>query len=60
MGRPKSELNLPSSYSADYFQRGKDYAEKLRRGCLSTFFILFYFILYINFIFIFKFPTFAI
>ena len=38
MGRPKSELNLPSSYSADYFQRGKDYAEKLRRGCLSTFF----------------------
>ncbi|KAL4596385.1 hypothetical protein ACB092_12G160600 [Castanea dentata] len=31
MGRPKSELNLPSSYSADYFQRGKDYAEKLRR-----------------------------
>lgn len=31
MGRPKSDLNLPSSYSADYFQRGKDYAEKLRR-----------------------------
>ncbi|XP_075647736.1 protein COP1 SUPPRESSOR 2 [Castanea sativa] len=31
MSRPKSELNLPSSYSADYFQRGKDYAEKLRR-----------------------------
>ncbi|WZZ56310.1 hypothetical protein YC2023_056417 [Brassica napus] len=31
MGRPKSEFNIPSSYSADYFQRGKDYAEKLRR-----------------------------
>ncbi|KAL0800604.1 hypothetical protein Bca101_055779 [Brassica carinata] len=30
-GRPKSEFNIPSSYSADYFQRGKDYAEKLRR-----------------------------
>ena len=41
MGRPKSELNLPSSYSADYFQRGKDYAEKLRRGCLSTLFFFF-------------------
>lgn len=34
MGRPKSEFNIPSSYSADYFQRGKDYAEKLRRGLL--------------------------
>lgn len=32
MGRPKSEFSIPSSYSADYFQRGKDYAEKLRRG----------------------------
>lgn len=31
MGRPKSEFSIPSSYSADYFQRGKDYAEKLRR-----------------------------
>lgn len=41
MGRPKSDLNLPSSYSADYFQRGKDYAEKLRRGCLSIFFFFF-------------------
>ncbi|KAI5564950.1 hypothetical protein POPTR_014G110200v4 [Populus trichocarpa] len=31
MGRPKSEFSIPSSYSADYFQRGRDYAEKLRR-----------------------------
>ncbi|KAL5717213.1 Protein COP1 SUPPRESSOR 2 [Ranunculus cassubicifolius] len=31
VGRTKTELNIPSSYSADYFQRGKDYAEKLRR-----------------------------
>ncbi|KAI5647928.1 hypothetical protein M9H77_33933 [Catharanthus roseus] len=31
MGRTKTESSIPSSYSADYFQRGKDYAEKLRR-----------------------------
>ncbi|XP_057966570.1 protein COP1 SUPPRESSOR 2 [Malania oleifera] len=31
MGRTKTELSIPSSYSADYFQRGKDYAEKLRK-----------------------------
>ncbi|KAK1413534.1 hypothetical protein QVD17_35309 [Tagetes erecta] len=31
MGRTKTESTIPSSYSADYFQRGKDYAEKLRR-----------------------------
>lgn len=36
-GRPKSEFSIPSSYSADYFQRGKDYAEKLRKG-LNPFF----------------------
>ncbi|KAG1328337.1 Protein COP1 SUPPRESSOR 2 [Cocos nucifera] len=30
-GKTKAELNIPSSYSADYFQRGRDYAEKLRR-----------------------------
>ncbi|KAF6163460.1 hypothetical protein GIB67_029309 [Kingdonia uniflora] len=30
-GHPKTDLNIPSSYSADYFQRGRDYAEKLRR-----------------------------
>ncbi|KAJ7977770.1 Hepatocellular carcinoma-associated antigen 59 [Quillaja saponaria] len=30
-GRTKSEFSIPSSYSADYFQRGRDYAEKLRR-----------------------------
>lgn len=29
-GKAKSELNIPSSFSADYFQRGRDYAEKLR------------------------------
>ncbi|KAL1816471.1 hypothetical protein ACET3Z_019045 [Daucus carota] len=31
MGRTKTDSGIPSSYSADYFQRGKDYAEKLRR-----------------------------
>lgn len=31
MGRAKTDSSIPSSYSADYFQRGKDYAEKLRR-----------------------------
>ncbi|MFS7973917.1 putative telomere length and silencing protein [Helianthus anomalus] len=31
MGRAKIESTIPSSYSAGYFQRGKDYAEKLRR-----------------------------
>ncbi|XP_019441252.1 PREDICTED: uncharacterized protein C9orf78 homolog [Lupinus angustifolius] len=31
MGKTKSEFSIPSSYSADYFQRGRDYAEKLRR-----------------------------
>ncbi|XP_057461933.1 protein COP1 SUPPRESSOR 2 [Actinidia eriantha] len=30
-GRSKTESSIPSSYSADYFQRGRDYAEKLRR-----------------------------
>lgn len=37
MGRTKSEFSIPSSYSADYFQRGRDYAEKLRRGCFRTY-----------------------
>ncbi|BBG98529.1 hypothetical protein Prudu_007950 [Prunus dulcis] len=31
IGQTKSEFSIPSSYSADYFQRGRDYAEKLRR-----------------------------
>jgi hypothetical protein len=31
-GKTKSDANIPSSYSADYFHRGRDYAEKLRRG----------------------------
>ncbi|KAK0588260.1 hypothetical protein LWI29_036831 [Acer saccharum] len=31
MGRTKSEFSIPSSYSADYFQRSRDFAEKLRR-----------------------------
>ncbi|CAN6467136.1 unnamed protein product [Victoria cruziana] len=31
-GRTKSDSSIPSSFSADYFQRGRDYAEKLRRG----------------------------
>ncbi|WJX19718.1 Protein COP1 SUPPRESSOR 2 [Trifolium repens] len=31
VGRTKSDFSIPSSYSADYFQRGRDYAEKLRK-----------------------------
>ncbi|VAI51870.1 unnamed protein product [Triticum turgidum subsp. durum] len=31
-GKTKSDANIPSSFSADYFHRGRDYAEKLRRG----------------------------
>ncbi|CAA0830614.1 Unknown protein [Striga hermonthica] len=31
VGRAKAESSLPSSFSADFFQRGKDYAEKLRK-----------------------------
>ncbi|XP_023549511.1 protein COP1 SUPPRESSOR 2 [Cucurbita pepo subsp. pepo] len=31
VGRSKSEFSIPSSFSADYFHRGRDYAEKLRR-----------------------------
>lgn len=34
-GRIKTDSSIPSSYSADYFQRGRDYAEKLRRGCFT-------------------------
>ncbi|KAL6219680.1 hypothetical protein ACLB2K_006701 [Fragaria x ananassa] len=35
VGQTKSEFSIPSSYSADYFQRGRDYAEKLRRDKLT-------------------------
>ncbi|GAA0168584.1 hypothetical protein LIER_23266 [Lithospermum erythrorhizon] len=31
VGRTKTNPSIPASYSADYFQRGRDYAEKLRR-----------------------------
>ncbi|KAL2556543.1 Hepatocellular carcinoma-associated antigen 59 [Forsythia ovata] len=31
MGGTKADSSIPSSYSADYFQRGKDYSEKLRK-----------------------------
>ncbi|RWR94478.1 Hepatocellular carcinoma-associated antigen 59 [Cinnamomum micranthum f. kanehirae] len=31
VGRTRTDVSIPSSYSADYFQRGRDYAEKLRR-----------------------------
>jgi hypothetical protein len=30
--KTKSDLSIPASYSADYLHRGRDYAEKLRRG----------------------------
>lgn len=47
MGRTKTEFNIPSSYSADYFQRGRDYAEKLRRGLpLHAIFCFFCLIIY--------------
>lgn len=32
VGRTKADSSIPSSFSADFFQRGKDYAEKLRKG----------------------------
>lgn len=32
--RTKTDSRLPSSFSADYSERGKEYAEKLRRGIL--------------------------
>lgn len=31
MGQTRTESSIPASYSADYFQRGRDYAEKLRK-----------------------------
>uniref|UniRef100_A0A0A9DGL6 Hepatocellular carcinoma-associated antigen 59 family protein n=1 Tax=Arundo donax TaxID=35708 RepID=A0A0A9DGL6_ARUDO len=31
VGKPKSDSNIPSSYSADYFHRGREHDEKLRR-----------------------------
>ncbi|KAL8147883.1 hypothetical protein AgCh_005275 [Apium graveolens] len=37
--RTKTDSSIPSSYSADYFQRGKDYAEKLRRGLLLSLYL---------------------
>ncbi|XP_050373542.1 protein COP1 SUPPRESSOR 2 [Argentina anserina] len=37
VGQTKSEISMPSSYSADYFQRGRDYAEKLRREHLELY-----------------------
>lgn len=38
-GRAKSDFSIPSSYTADYFQRGRDYAEKLRRGLFPFLFV---------------------
>ncbi|KAL0462234.1 UNVERIFIED_CONTAM: protein COP1 SUPPRESSOR 2 [Sesamum latifolium] len=32
VGRAKAESSIPSSFSADFFQHGKDYAEKHRKG----------------------------
>lgn len=31
VGRGRVQSSIPASYSADYFQRGREYAEKLRR-----------------------------
>lgn len=37
VGRGRSQSSIPSSYSADYFQRGREYAEKLRSDHPETF-----------------------
>ncbi|KAG8097360.1 hypothetical protein GUJ93_ZPchr0013g35314 [Zizania palustris] len=37
-GKAKSDANIPSSYNADYFHRGRDYTENLRRGLYIYFF----------------------
>ena len=34
--KTKSDLSIPASYSADYIHRGRDYAEKLRRGKIPS------------------------
>jgi hypothetical protein len=34
--KQKTDSNIPSSYSADYFQRGREHDEKLRRGLYAT------------------------
>jgi hypothetical protein len=36
--KTKSDLSIPASYSADYLHRGRDYAEKLRRGIPLSYF----------------------
>lgn len=47
VGRTKTELSIPSSYSADYFQRGRDYAEKLRQGCFWFLVLYFCYVFYV-------------
>ena len=32
VGRGRTQSSIPASYSADFFQRGREYAEKLRSG----------------------------
>lgn len=32
VGRTRPDSSIPSSFSADFSQRGKDYAQKLSRG----------------------------
>lgn len=39
VGRTRADSSIPSSFSADYFQRGKDYAEKLRKGGFNFLYI---------------------
>ena len=54
VGRAKSDFSIPSSYSADYFQRGRDYAEKLRRGIIfPDSFIIDYICIFTSTIFLF-------
>ncbi|KAF5743864.1 hypothetical protein HS088_TW08G00452 [Tripterygium wilfordii] len=38
VGQTKSDFSIPASYSADFSHRGRDYAEKLRRGWILVFF----------------------
>lgn len=40
VGQTKKESTNSWSHNADYFQRGKDYAEKLRRGLFPPLLLL--------------------
>ncbi|KAH6554603.1 hypothetical protein KP509_1Z321700 [Ceratopteris richardii] len=37
VGRGRIQSNIPASYSADYSQRGREYAEKIRKDNLQVY-----------------------